>query len=401
MRITTDGLVGIGTTTPDSLLHVHNATAGSVTAVTGTTMTIENNSTNYLSMLAPDGNHSGIVFGSPADSFGAYMRWRQTDGFLDISTADFGDYIRLGAGNSDFKAYITSTGFGVNTLPTTVLDISGSSTFRGDMIVSGNLLPGGPYTNNTSSYNLGSPTQAWKDIYVGNGSIYLVSGSASSSLSYNNSILTINNASVSASSLETSGNITVKGNAQFQNNITASNLPSSDDTSNLVINSSGGGVSQYNNNIKFFAGSDPAVNNTIKKLNKRVEYSGTTYRVYELAANVDIPGGTNSYVNFLGLVTNNNTNRYIPYSTKGLVQAADPTFIQVQSPLGVSALVYDETLLFAAPVDLMTVNYDNTLGAANEFYIFLITANTNNFACNVWVNYEFLIPETDTITFTN
>jgi hypothetical protein len=98
-------------------------------------MTIENNSTNYLSMLAPDGNHSGIVFGSPADSFGAYMRWRQTDGFLDISTADFGDYIRFGVGNSDFKAYVTSTGLGVNKLPTSALDISGSAVVTGSVFL--------------------------------------------------------------------------------------------------------------------------------------------------------------------------------------------------------------------------------------------------------------------------
>ena len=62
---------------------------------------------------------------------------------------------------------------------------------------------------------------------------------------------------------------------------------------------------------------------------------------------------------------------------------------------------YDETLLFAAPVDLMTVNYDNTLGNPDEYYIFSIAANTNNFSCDLQVDYEFLVLETDVITFTN
>jgi len=131
MVITSGGTVGIGTSTPDSTLHVFKGSAGSVTAVGGTNVTIEDSSTNYLSMLAPDNQYSGIVFGSPSDSFGAYIRWRQTDTFLDISTADFGDYIRLGAGNSDIKAYVTSNGFGVNTLPVASAALEISATTQG------------------------------------------------------------------------------------------------------------------------------------------------------------------------------------------------------------------------------------------------------------------------------
>jgi len=124
-------IVGVGTTSPDSTLHVHNASAGSVTPIGGTVATIENNTTNYLSMLAPDANYSGIVFGSPSDSFGAYIRWRQTDGFLDIATADFGDYIRLIAGNDNLKAYLTTNGFGVNTQPVASAALEISATTQG------------------------------------------------------------------------------------------------------------------------------------------------------------------------------------------------------------------------------------------------------------------------------
>jgi hypothetical protein len=135
--VAADGRVGIGTSSPDSLLHIHNASAGSVTSIAGTVATIENSSTNYLSMLAPNANYSGIVFGSPADSFGAYMRWRQTDGFLDIATADNADYIRFIAGNDDFKAYFTTNGFGVSTLPQYALDINGSARVTSSLYLPG------------------------------------------------------------------------------------------------------------------------------------------------------------------------------------------------------------------------------------------------------------------------
>lgn len=52
--------------------------------------------------------------------------------------------------------------------------------------VKGNLLPAGPYTNNTSSYSLGSPSAAWKDLYVSNGSVYFISGSNTASISFSN-----------------------------------------------------------------------------------------------------------------------------------------------------------------------------------------------------------------------
>lgn len=68
------------------------------------------------------------------------------------------------------------------------LNVSGSGNFTNGLTVSsslnvqGDIIPGGPYIANTSSYNLGSPTAAWKDIYVSNGSLYFVTGSVSSSI---------------------------------------------------------------------------------------------------------------------------------------------------------------------------------------------------------------------------
>ena len=58
--------------------------------------------------------------------------------------------------------------------------ITGSNTFKGQQVVSGSVLVSGslvPATGNgtfTSSFSLGSPTNAWKDIYVSQGSIIFV-----------------------------------------------------------------------------------------------------------------------------------------------------------------------------------------------------------------------------------
>jgi hypothetical protein len=184
-----------------------------------------------------------------------------------------------------------------------------------------------------------------------------------------------------------------------QSAITFSNLSSSTNYRTLVVNNLGQ-VTQFQNSIGLTPGSDPQVQSDIIKINKNIRY-GSYYDVYTVKAVIDIPGGNNTYANFIGRVTNNTSSTFIPSATSGLVDATDPTFIQVQSSLTVGALVYDETLLFAAPIDLITVNYDNTLTTSNEFYIFLIAANTNNFSCRVWVDYEFLVPTGDNITFSN
>ena len=71
-----------------------------------------------------------------------------------------------------------------------------SNIFKGTQTFSGSLIPAGPYIDNTSSYNLGSPTAAWDKIYVSNNSLHFVSGSTSSSIGFNNGIISFNNATV-------------------------------------------------------------------------------------------------------------------------------------------------------------------------------------------------------------
>lgn len=74
--MTSSGLCAIGNqTSPDSLLHVHSATAGSVTAVSGTVLTVESNGNCYISLLAPSASLSGIYFGSPTRNDGAQITW--------------------------------------------------------------------------------------------------------------------------------------------------------------------------------------------------------------------------------------------------------------------------------------------------------------------------------------
>ena len=68
MTIEMGGNVGIGTTVPDSNLHVFGATAGTVSSYAGTTLTTESSGVNYLTLLSPDAFERGIFFGEASSN---------------------------------------------------------------------------------------------------------------------------------------------------------------------------------------------------------------------------------------------------------------------------------------------------------------------------------------------
>ncbi len=57
---------GIGTVAPENTLHVFKGSAGVVTAHPEAPLIVENSTSCYIHVLAPNVNESGIVFGNPA-----------------------------------------------------------------------------------------------------------------------------------------------------------------------------------------------------------------------------------------------------------------------------------------------------------------------------------------------
>ena len=61
------GKVGIGTTAPDSPLHVFKGSAGNATGHPNAMATFENSTNGFLNILTPDNVQSGILFGDPEE----------------------------------------------------------------------------------------------------------------------------------------------------------------------------------------------------------------------------------------------------------------------------------------------------------------------------------------------
>lgn len=78
---------GVGIAPTDGTLHVHTATAGSVTADTNfDDLVVENNANTGATFLAPDANTAGIAFGSPTDNYGAFVSWGYDSDLMAIGT---------------------------------------------------------------------------------------------------------------------------------------------------------------------------------------------------------------------------------------------------------------------------------------------------------------------------
>jgi len=65
MSLNEAGTVGIGTTTHEAPLHVVEGSAGTITALTDSSLVLERSARNYLNILSPDDNESAVLFGQP------------------------------------------------------------------------------------------------------------------------------------------------------------------------------------------------------------------------------------------------------------------------------------------------------------------------------------------------
>jgi hypothetical protein len=133
------GNVGIGTNTPEQALHVLKASAGAVTAEANSIAVFEGGGSNHISILTPNGNTGGVVFGSPADNFGSYLSWNYNNSELKLATDKTGGFISLLTDDEAEAVRITSTGnVGISaTAPAERLTVNGNISANGTLSASG------------------------------------------------------------------------------------------------------------------------------------------------------------------------------------------------------------------------------------------------------------------------
>ena len=89
LRITSAGKLGLGITTPDSLLHIHDGSAGSIASSSAAKLTIESSASDYsaLQFLSPATAEQQIRFGDASDNGAGYIAYNHGSNYFAFGTA--------------------------------------------------------------------------------------------------------------------------------------------------------------------------------------------------------------------------------------------------------------------------------------------------------------------------
>ncbi len=135
------GNVGIGTPSPDGLLHVFSGSGGKITPnINADDLVIENSTNAGISILAPDASNTNLIFGSPSDAVGAIAQWNYDADQFRIGSHVTGAELVLASGNNVEAMRIDKDGnIGVGEAPDSdyKLNVVGISRFTGIVDVGG------------------------------------------------------------------------------------------------------------------------------------------------------------------------------------------------------------------------------------------------------------------------
>jgi len=132
VSVSSNIIIGSTSVNPDGTLHVHTGSAGAVTASSvANGLVVEHSTSTGISILTPAANSGRLIFGSPADPFGAFLAWSDLVNDFAIGSSKIGANLRLTSGQETTN--LTLSGGAGSELATFAKDV----TITGQISISG------------------------------------------------------------------------------------------------------------------------------------------------------------------------------------------------------------------------------------------------------------------------
>ena len=145
-------------------------------------------------------------------------------------------------------------------------------------------------------------------------------------------------------------------------------------------------------------GGDATVATDLQQISGTAKILGVTGFPYNLKGYTDFNGSSNVYVKYLGVVTVDLGTTFQIINNSSVITATDTALTgEIISNLANGAWVTNDTTGVSEQIPFVVLNPDNTIGNPNEYYLYLLVGNPNNFTGTV--AFDFTIG-TDSTTVT-
>jgi hypothetical protein len=244
MYMSSSGFIGIGTRTPSSNLHVYKGLSGATDLALsdGRTMTLENNTTNYINFKTPDNVYAGLAFSTPTDSSAGYISLRQSTGDMVFSnekatgyhTFQTADTERLRIANTETtvrnnlivsgaSSQFTASG---ESLLVGKVQATNQFTASSTSLMSGQVNIGTPSSFTSSPLNVFGNTHIFGNVYLSGTTNFIQNAVATRANIHFGSVGNswLNNGNFGLGTSNPTQRLDVVGSASFAGNVTVSNV---------------------------------------------------------------------------------------------------------------------------------------------------------------------------------
>lgn len=147
-------------------------------------------------------------------------------------------------------------------------------------------------------------------------------------------------------------------------------------------------------------GADTSVESGVTQISETVILGGKSHAVYKLRGKITFDGTSNIYANYIGLITVDLFSSFTVLANDSILICEDGGLTgEVVSPLAVGGYVQNTVSGASENIPFALLNPDNTIGNSNEYYLFFLAGNPNNFLATALLDVTF-VTTSPSLTYT-